>query len=90
MHYMGYTYINELDEFVHKNMHSIQWVFHQHLSTFNVGDVSNPLYLLVWISMIMLVEQGINDPEEIFNREVVDKVRDLATKVMNEQESGGE
>ena len=40
--------------------------------------------------MIMLVEQGINDPEEIFNREVVDKVRDLATKVMNEQESGGE
>lgn len=90
MHYMGYTYINELDEFVHKNIHSIQWIFHQHLSTFHEGDSFNPLYLLVWISMIMLVEQGINDPEEIFNREVVDKVRDLATKVINEQESGGE
>ena len=90
MHYMGYTYINELDEFVHKNIHSIQWIFHQHLSIFHEGDSFNPLYLLVWISMIMLVEQGINDPEEIFNREVVDKVRDLATKVINEQESGGE
>ena len=83
MHYMGYTYIHELDEFVNNNIKSIRWLAHQQLSQYERGDHFNSYFIMVWISIVMLMDQGINDPENIFNDEVLESIKKFGESIVN-------
>lgn len=71
-HYMGYTYIHELDDFVQKNFQDIEELSRQRIIDHNEKERINIYNILVWISLVMLVKEGLRDPEDIFSEEVIE------------------
>lgn len=71
-HYMGYTYIHELDDFVQKNFQDIEELSRQRIIDHNEKERINIYNILVWISLVMLVKEGLKDPEDIFSEEVIE------------------
>ncbi len=81
MHYMGFTYINELDDFVKKNIRVIRWLSHHQLMQYEKGETFNVYFVLVWVSIVMLMNEGIRDPENIFNDETLEGVKKLGESI---------
>lgn len=80
-HYMGYTYINELDDFVENNIKEIEWISRERVENTKEHHYINIYNVLVWISLVMLAKDGVSDPEEIFSKESIDKLHHLKENV---------
>ncbi len=81
LHYMGYTYINELDDFVIDHEHEIEWLAREKMDNFKRGQTLNIYTILVWISLVMLMKEGINDPEDIFTTESIKQIKELTESI---------
>lgn len=77
LHYMGYTYINELDDFVENHMKEIEWLSRERVENYKENKVINIYNVLIWISLVMLANEGANDPEDIFSQESIEKLKRL-------------
>ncbi|MDE6953847.1 MAG: hypothetical protein K2P09_08560 [Erysipelotrichales bacterium] len=71
-HYMGYTYIHELDDFVRDHVKEIEELSRQRIIDHNEKERVNIYNVLVWISLVMLVREGLRDPEDIFSEEIIE------------------
>lgn len=74
---MGYTYINELDDFVENHLKEIEWLSRERVENFKDGQRINIYNVLIWISLVMLANEGSADPEEIFTRESIERLQEL-------------
>jgi len=83
LHYMGYTYIHELDEFVEKHIKEIEWLARERIENFKVDHIFNIYNVLVWISLVMLANENANDPEDIYPEETIKRLKDLRIKEEN-------
>lgn len=83
-HYMGYTYINELDDFVDKHLKEIEWLARERVD--NYGNNTLNIYnVLVWVSLVMLANEGANDPEEIFTKESIQRFIQLKENIEHKE-----
>ena len=76
-HYMGYTYINELDDFVENHMKEIEWISRERIENNKENQKINIYNVLVWISLVMLANEGSADPEDIFTKESIERLQTL-------------
>lgn len=83
-HYMGYTYINELDDFVENHMKEIEWLSRERVENFKDNQLINIYNVLVWISLVMLANEGSADPEDIFTRESIEHLQNLKKELVKE------
>ena len=74
---MGYTYINELDDFVEGHLKEIEWLSRERVENYKDNKVINIYNVLIWISLVMLASEGASDPEEIFTQESIEKLKQL-------------
>lgn len=74
-HYMGYTYIHELDHFVQKHLKEIEMLAKQRLAIHSKKDPVNIYNVLIWISLVMLARDGLKDPEDIFSEETISEYK---------------
>lgn len=81
LHYMGYTYINELDDFVENHKKEIEWLARERVENFKEDHVFNIYNILVWVSLVMLAKEGANDPEDIIPKESIERLYRLKEKV---------
>lgn len=86
-HYMGYTYIHELDEFVENHMNEIEWLSREKVENHDDNRRLNIYHVLVWISLVMLASDGTNDPEDIFTKESIEHLYQIKKDVENELSS---
>ncbi len=80
-HYMGYTYINELDDFVENHLKEIEWLSRERVENFKENHLINIYNVLVWISLVMLANDGVSDPEEIFSKESIERLQHLKESI---------
>lgn len=73
-HYMGYTYIHELDDFVQKNIKEIEDLSRERVIEYGRKESVNIYQVLVWLSLVMLAKEGVKDPEDIFSPEVIENL----------------
>ena len=83
-HYMGYTYINELDDFVENHMKEIEWLCRERVENYKEHQTINIYNILVWISLVMLANEGSADPEDIFTRESIERLQKLKDEIILE------
>ena len=83
-HYMGYTYINELDDFVENHMKEIEWISRERVENYKDNQTINIYNVLLWISLVMLAEEGSADPEEIFTRESIERLQKIKERITTE------
>ncbi|MEG0367640.1 MAG: hypothetical protein RR585_12440, partial [Coprobacillus sp.] len=76
-HYLGYTYINELDDFVENHLKEIEWLSRERIENSKENQAINIYNVLVWISLVMLTNESASDPEEIFTRESIERLNQL-------------
>lgn len=76
-HYMGYSYINELDDFVENHLKEIEWLSRERVENNRENHVINIYNVLIWISLVMLANEGANDPEDIFTKESIQHFIDI-------------
>ena len=69
-HNLGYMYIHELDEFITENMENIINFAKTRLRFLTKKDYFNPYDIFVWVSLIMLLDEGVEDPENIISKEM--------------------
>lgn len=79
-HYMGYTYIHELDDFVQKNVEQIQSLSRERVGLYGKKERINIYNVLIWISLVMLAKDGLKDPEDIFSNEVIEDLTKFTKK----------
>ena len=80
-HYMVYTYINELDDFVENHLKEIEWLSRERVDNFKENHLINIYNVLVWISLVMLANDGVSDPEEIFSKESIERLQHLKESI---------
>ena len=73
----GYTYINELDDFVENHMKEIEWISRERIENNKENQKINIYNVLVWISLVMLANEGSADPEDIFTKESIERLQTL-------------
>ncbi len=81
LHYMGYTYINELDDFVEEHIKEIEWVARERIENMSDKHVLNIYSVLTWISLVMLANESASDPENIFTKESIERLIQLKSQV---------
>lgn len=86
-HYMGYTYINELDDFVENHMKEIEWISRERIENQKVNQKVNIYNVLIWISLVMLANEGSADPEDIFTKESIERLQALKKIIEDKQMS---
>ena len=86
-HYMGYTYINELDDFVENHTKEIEWISRERVENYAINKHINIYNVLVWISLVMLASEGSSDPEDIFSKETIERLYQLKNTVDKEKVS---
>lgn len=69
-HNLGYMYIHELDEFMNDNIDNIVNFAKTRLRFLTKKDTFNPYDIFVWVSLIMLLDEGVEDPENIISKEM--------------------
>ncbi|MEG0367187.1 MAG: hypothetical protein RR585_10150 [Coprobacillus sp.] len=80
LHYMGYTYINELDDFVENHTKEIEWIARERVENSKENKAINIYNILIWISLVMLAKDGASDPEDIFTQESIEHLSLLQGK----------
>ncbi len=80
-HYMGYTYIHELDDFVEHRYNEIEWLAKDRIQSLKLHQVINIYNVLVWISLVMLAVEGASDPENIFTQESIERLKQIKMQV---------
>ena len=78
---MGYTYINELDDFVENHTKEIEWLSRERVEIFKDNKAINIYNVLIWISLVMLANEGASDPEDIFTQESIERLRQLKESI---------
>lgn len=76
-HYMGYSYIHELDDFLDNHLSDVLWLTHERIAATKNKKTFNIYQLLVSISLIMLANEGVSDPEDIFSKESIERLKGL-------------
>ena len=84
-HYMGYTYINELDDFVENHTKEIEWLSRERIENHNENKKVNIYNVLIWLSLVMLASEGYSDPEDIFSKESIEHLYHLKDTVMKKK-----
>lgn len=79
-HYMGYTYIHELDDFVDNHLKEIEWLSREKIEGYENQRKVNIYQVLVWISLVMLAVEGLNDPEKIFSKSAIQQFKNNLLK----------
>ena len=69
-HNLGYMYVHELDEFIIENRDNIVNFAQSMLRFLEKNKYFNPYDIFVWVSLIMLLNQGVDDPENIISNEM--------------------
>lgn len=69
-HNLGYMYVHELDEFIIENRDNIVNFAQSKLRFLEKNKYFNPYDIFVWVSLIMLLNQGVDDPENIISNEM--------------------
>jgi len=80
-HYMGYTYINELDDFVENHLKEIEWLARERVENVREDHILNIYNVLIWISLVMLANEGASDPEDIFTKESIERLMSIKTNI---------
>lgn len=78
-HLLGFSSIQELDAFVLENNHDIQMIaktLSNHQTTLNY------YHSLLWVSIAILIKQGLNDPENIFENDILKKWKEEYNNVL--------
>ena len=84
-HYMGYSYIHELDDFVNHHSQEIEELSRERLETMQKDKLINIYQILVSISLIMLASEGVSDPENIFTNESIEKLNVFDTLSLKQE-----
>ena len=75
LHVLGYSYIHELDDFVKANVGEIEWLA-QHLSGYiKENGYINYYNVLTWIVLVMFAKEGLSDPDNMLEKEVINKLK---------------
>ncbi len=82
---MGYTYINELDDFVENHTKEIEWLSRERIENHNENKKVNIYNVLIWLSLVMLASEGYSDPEDIFSKESIEHLYHLKDTVMKKK-----
>ena len=69
-HNLGYMYVHELDEFIIENRDNIVNFAQSKLRFLEKNKYFKPYDIFVWVSLIMLLNQGVDDPENIISNEM--------------------
>lgn len=70
--FMGYSYINELDDFVETHTKEIEMISRVRVENAKENTAINIYNVLIWISLVMLANENASDPEEIFTKESIE------------------
>lgn len=73
-HVLGYTTIQELNEFVLEYQGDIQAIAYSLLEYLDIEDI-NYYNILVWISLVLLAKEGLNDPENMLESELIKRMK---------------
>ena len=52
------------------HLKEIEWLSRERVENFKENHLINIYNVLVWISLVMLANDGVSDPEEIFSKAV--------------------
>lgn len=74
-HNLGFSYIHELDEFVCKNINEIEWFAGKLIDLIIENRTINYYNVLVWVSLVVLEKEGINDPEHLLGSEIMNRIK---------------
>ena len=69
-HNLGYMYIHELDEYIMENGENIIQFAKTRLRFLTKKETFNPYDIFVWISLLMLLNEGVEDPENLLSKEM--------------------
>lgn len=79
--FLGYNYINELDDFVEKHQKEIEWLSRERVENMHDNKTLNIYSILIWISLAMLASEGSDDPEDIFSNESIEKMFSIKDQI---------
>ena len=85
-HYMGYTYINELDDFVENHLKVIEWLSRERVENYKDHKKINIYNVLIWISLVMLSNEGASDPEDIFSNDSIERLSRISYHINKEKQ----
>jgi len=74
-HYLGFSYIHELDKFVMTNIENIQWIATELSEHLIENHCINYYNILIWVSLVMFAKEGINDPENLLKGELINQLK---------------
>lgn len=74
-HYLGYLYIHEVDELVQKHEQQLYMIGKEWIRLVSTKDQKlNYFACLVWVSMMAMIENGKDDPDEILDKDARNKI----------------
>lgn len=88
-HNLGFSYIHELDHFVSENINEIEWLAENLINFVIENKTINYYIILVWISLVILEKEEINDPEHIIGNEILSKIKRIG-EYENEDQKGNQ
>lgn len=83
LHVLGYSYIHELDDFVKNNIKEIEWIAEQLTDYIKDNVYLNYYHLLTWIMLVMFGKEGLSDPENVLEKEVINRLKGEAYEKSN-------
>lgn len=78
-HYLGYLYIHEVDDCVRKHEQQLRMIGNEWIRMVQSKDQKlNYFACLIWVSMMTIIENGKDDPDEIFDQDARNKIANYA------------
>lgn len=78
-HYLGYLYIHEVDELIQKHAQQLEMIGKEWIRLIsNKEHQLNYFACLVWVSMMAMIENGKDDPDEILDQDARNKIANYA------------
>ncbi|HIU12455.1 MAG TPA: hypothetical protein IAD15_00040 [Candidatus Fimiplasma intestinipullorum] len=78
-HYLGYLYIHEVDELIQKHAQQLKMIGKEWIRLIsNKEHQLNYFACLVWVSMMAMIENGKDDPDEILDQDARNKIANYA------------
>lgn len=65
-------------------MKEIEWISMERVENYKDNQTINIYNVLLWISLVMLAEEGSADPEEIFTRESIERLQKIKERITTE------
>ena len=79
LHYLGYLYIHEVDELIQKHAQQLKMIGKEWIRLIsNKEHQLNYFACLVWVSMMAMIENGKDDPDEILDQDARNKIANYA------------